>query len=102
VLAVLRGRAHAPDAADAAPAGHAAGRPSTMPAVRMDAAATVPSAKFINPVCGMAVDTAAPKHVERYDGIAYYFCCDGCLTTFRQDPAKYAAIHRASMATVSA
>ena len=97
VLAVLRGRAQASDARDAAPAGHAAGRPSTTPTLRMDAAATAPSAKFVNPVCGMAVDTTAPKHVERYEGIAYYFCCDGCLTTFRQDPAKYAAIHRASM-----
>ena len=68
--------------------------------MRMDAIATAPPAKFVNPVCGMVVDTTAPKHVERYEGIAYYFCCDGCLTTFRQDPAKYAAIHRASTATV--
>jgi YHS domain-containing protein len=43
----------------------------------------------------MGVDTAAPKHVETYEGVAYYFCCDGCWTTFRQAPAKYAAIHRA-------
>jgi xanthine dehydrogenase accessory factor len=55
-----------------------------------------PKAKFINPVCGMAVDTAAPKHVEQFEGVAYYFCCDGCLATFRQDPSKYAAIHRAA------
>ena len=53
-------------------------------------------AKFINPVCGMAIDTAAPKHVETYEGVAYYFCCDGCWTTFRQEPAKYAAIHRSA------
>ena len=46
--------------------------------------------KFINPVCGMAVDIATAKHVETLNGVDYYFCCDGCLTTFRQDPAKYA------------
>jgi len=53
-------------------------------------------AKFVDPVCGMAVDTAAPKHVEQFGGVAYYFCCYGCLATFRQDPSKYAAIHRAA------
>ena len=46
--------------------------------------------KFINPVCGMAVDIATAKHVETLNGVDYYFCCDGCLTTFRQNPAKYA------------
>jgi xanthine dehydrogenase accessory factor len=64
--------------------------------------AAAPSAKFINPVCGIAVDIAAPKHIERHEGVAYYFCCDCCLTTFRQDPAKYAAIHRLSAGAVSA
>lgn len=82
VLALLRGRAQQVPAP--APIAH--------PAV----AAATPAAKFINPVCGMAVDIAAPKHIEKYEGVAYYFCCDGCLTTFRQDPAKYAAIHRAA------
>jgi xanthine dehydrogenase accessory factor len=48
--------------------------------------------KFINPVCGMAVDIATAKHVETLNGVNYYFCCDGCLTTFRQDPAKYALV----------
>ena len=56
--------------------------------------------KFVDPVCGMAVDTVAPKHVEEYDGVAYYFCCGGCRTTFLQEPAKYAAIHRSSLAGV--
>jgi len=58
--------------------------------------------KFVNPVCGMAVGTANPMHLETYEGVAYYFCCDGCWTTFRQDPAKYAAIHHAFIASVSA
>jgi len=52
-------------------------------------AATV-GKKFINPVCGMAIDIATAKHVETLNGVDYYFCCDGCLTTFRQNPAKYA------------
>lgn len=87
VLAALRGRA--PETAAAQP-----------PAPAADAAAAAP--KFINPVCGIAVDTAAPKHIEQYDGTAYYFCCDCCLTTFRTDPAKYAAIHRTAAGTVAA
>jgi len=102
VLAVLRGRAQASDVGNAPPAGHPEQTPSVAAISRAEVTVAAPSTKFINPVCGMAVDTMAPKHVERYEGIAYYFCCDGCLTTFRQEPAKYAAIHRASMATVSA
>ena len=69
VLALLRGRAKAP-----------------------------PEAKFINPVCGMAVSIANPLHIEVFEGVSYYFCCDGCRTTFQQDPAKYAAIHLAAAA----
>jgi xanthine dehydrogenase accessory factor len=58
-------------------------------------------AKFINPVCGMAVSTANPMHIEVYEGVSYYFCCDGCRTTFRQEPAKYAAIHHAAKAAAA-
>jgi len=58
-------------------------------------------AKFINPVCGMAVSTANPMHVEIYAGVSYYFCCDGCRTTFQKDPAKYAAIHHAAKAAAA-
>lgn len=59
-------------------------------------------AKFINPACGMAVSTANPMHIEKYEGVSYYFCCDGCRTTFQQDPAKYAAIHHASKGRITA
>ena len=83
VLALLRGRAEA--------FGAIARTPEARPAEL-----ATPDGKFINPVCGIAVDTASPKHVEHYEGVAYYFCCDGCLTTFRANPAKYAAIHLAS------
>jgi xanthine dehydrogenase accessory factor len=70
VMAYQRGRAERP--ASAQPVVAKAGR------------------NFINPVCGMAVDIATAKHVETLNGVDYYFCCDGCLTTFRQNPAKYA------------
>jgi len=62
-----------------------AGRPADVQPVAAKA-----GNKFINPVCGMAVDIATAKHVETLNGVDYYFCCDGCLTTFRQNPAKYA------------
>ena len=37
-----------------------------------------PKVTFVNPVCGVAVSTTAPVHVETYEGEAFYFCCDGC------------------------
>jgi xanthine dehydrogenase accessory factor len=49
--------------------------------------------KFVNPVCGRAVDPANSRHVEEYQGTPYYFCCDGCWNSFRDNPAKYASIH---------
>ena len=83
VLALLRGR-EAEGAAVAVPEEAGAG----------------PGA-FVDPVCGMvvAVDAATPS--ETYEGVSYYFCCGGCRTTFRGDPAKYAAVHRASMASAA-
>jgi xanthine dehydrogenase accessory factor len=68
---------------------HGARKPLPLPAI-----APLPG-QFINPVCGMAVQMASATHVETYEGQAYYFCCDGCWVTFRQDPAKYAAPHHA-------
>jgi len=78
VLAVLRGRAKLP--------------------LREVGAGGAAQGKFVNPVCGAPIDMATAIHVERHDGIDYYFCCDGCWTMFMQEPAKYAAIHRASTA----
>jgi xanthine dehydrogenase accessory factor len=79
VLAWLRGRDGVP-----APALHRLPTP------------TAAEGQFINPVCGMAVSTSNALHTEAYEGVAYYFCCDGCWTTFKQDPAKYAAIHQST------
>jgi xanthine dehydrogenase accessory factor len=51
---------------------------------------------FINPVCGTAVVISEAMHVERYAGRNYYFCCDGCWNTFRQDPDRFAAVRQSS------
>ncbi len=51
---------------------------------------------FINPVCGKAIPREGARHVEEFDNTSFYFCCDGCWTTFREDPAKYAALYKNS------
>jgi len=100
VLAFLRGRSL--ERTDVHVHGNERSARDTPPAPPpTTAGAAAAGDKFVNPVCGVAVSTANPKHVETYEGVAYYFCCDGCWTTFRQDPAKYAAIHHASVATLS-
>jgi xanthine dehydrogenase accessory factor len=96
VLALLRGRSQQPVIPQAQPvATDAPGLTPQPSSLRPKPDAAASGAPVVNPVCGMAVDTATPKHIEEYEGVAYYFCCDACLATFRQDPAKYAAIHRA-------
>ncbi len=45
---------------------------------------------FINPVCNVPVEKATAKHVLEYEGMNYYFCCDGCKATFEKEPEKYA------------
>jgi len=101
VLAFLRGRSEArANVQEKVTEGSAH---DARPANSLTAAGATPmEGKFVNPVCGMAVGIANPMHIEAYEGVAYYFCCDGCWTTFRQDPAKYAAIHHAFIASVSA
>ncbi|SDH23119.1 XdhC family protein [Paraburkholderia phenazinium] len=47
------------------------------------------SARYVNPVCGMAVEIASAKHVIEWGGQRVYFCCDGCKTEFERDPEKY-------------
>jgi len=103
VMAFLRGRAQLPAIQEARPgAVEAPAMAPRPPGPQLQADAAAPGVKFVNPVCGMAVDTAAPKHIEQYEGVAFYFCCDCCLTTFRQDPVKYAAIHRGASGRAAA
>ena len=93
VLALLRGRGQL---------SVSAAQDASQPSARTSPAAAAVEGKFINPVCGMAVSTSNPLHIEKYEGVSYYFCCDGCRTTFLQDPAKYAGIRKASMGGVLA
>jgi xanthine dehydrogenase accessory factor len=103
VLALLRGRDQVLASAGQVQQEIAkgAGQVGRQPDARIAPAAAATEGKFINPVCGMAVSIANPMHIENYEGVSYYFCCDGCRTTFQKDPAKYAAIHRASTGGVS-
>jgi Cu+-exporting ATPase len=48
------------------------------------------AAQATDPVCGMQVATASPRHVD-HDGTRYWFCCDGCRDKFRADPGRYLA-----------
>ncbi len=94
VLASLRGRPAEQKAAETA------SKDSGRTISRTEPAAVPAQASFINPVCGAAVSTDHALHVENYAGVAYYFCCDACWTTFRKEPEKYAALHRASLGAV--
>jgi xanthine dehydrogenase accessory factor len=91
VLAILRGRGEPLENV---------GKDASNPNSRGSRGASAVEGKFINPVCGMAVSTVNPLHIEVYENVSYYFCCEGCRTTFLKEPAKYAAIHRAAVARV--
>lgn len=47
---------------------------------------------YIDPVCGMKV-TANPQRSVEFAGTNYYFCCQGCMTKFSVEPAKYLQRH---------
>ncbi len=88
VLASLRGRGEPVEHKAAAGAGPEPGSASA-------------AGIFINPVCGVAVSRANALHVENFAGVSYYFCCDGCWTTFLKDPGKYAVIQQTSADAMS-
>ena len=48
-----------------------------------------PAGTAIDPVCGMTVDPAKTPHRIEHEGISYFFCCGGCATKFKADPAVY-------------
>lgn len=58
-------------------------------AIQMGSESMKPPA--IDPVCGMTVDPAKGVSVE-FEGTKTYFCCPGCATKFRADPARYLKI----------
>ena len=43
-----------------------------------------------DPVCGMQVDEKKATAKSQYNGQTYYFCCNGCKSTFEKDAAKHA------------
>ncbi len=43
---------------------------------------------MLDPVCGMSVDAGSELHYT-YQGKEYYFCSEGCLASFKEDPEKY-------------
>ncbi len=49
-----------------------------------------PQQQYIDPVCGMTVTDLSKPHTE-YSGQLYYFCCQGCLNKFQQNPQQYLA-----------
>ncbi|MBI3530588.1 MAG: XdhC family protein [Betaproteobacteria bacterium] len=104
VLALLRGRGQVPVNAGQVQqeAAEGAGQDRSQQNSRTAPGTAAVEGTVINPVCGLAVSTANPMHIEKYAGVSYYFCCDGCRTTFQKDPAKYAAIYHASMGRVLA
>jgi len=104
VLALLRGRSQVAVNAGQVPKEmpEAGALDVSEPNPRTAARTAAAEGKFVNPVCGMAVSMANPMHIEKYADVSYYFCCDGCRTTFLQDPAKYAAIYHASIGGVAA
>ncbi|MBB5047389.1 Cu+-exporting ATPase [Rhodopseudomonas rhenobacensis] len=59
------------------------------------------SAKAIDPVCGMSVDTTAGKPTFDYHGATYHFCCNGCRSKFAADPESYLAKSRDKAAASS-
>jgi Cu+-exporting ATPase len=53
-----------------------------------DASRNSSTVDLLDPVCGMRVPKDAPLQAQ-HDGVAYGFCCAGCLHEFRVDPARF-------------
>ena len=43
----------------------------------------------IDPVCGMEVDPHTAAGSFEFQGKIYYFCSQGCLEDFREDPESF-------------
>lgn len=48
-----------------------------------------------DPVCGMEVDEKKATATVTHKGTTYYFCSQGCKTTFQKAPEKYAESQKA-------
>jgi YHS domain-containing protein len=54
-------------------------------------ASQLPQDSALDPVCGMMVKKATAKYTYDYKGTTYYFCSEGCKTSFAKEPEKYLA-----------
>ena len=52
--------------------------------------AVADGSETVDPVCGMTVDPAAAASAD-YAGRTYWFCSDGCRTSFLAEPARHPA-----------
>jgi Cu+-exporting ATPase len=43
----------------------------------------------IDPTCGMKVKTKDAKFKLEYEGKTYYFCSEGCMKKFKENPEEY-------------
>jgi YHS domain-containing protein len=43
----------------------------------------------IDPVCKMEVDTDTAEFTAEYQGTTYYFCSQGCMVDFQEEPETY-------------
>jgi len=43
-----------------------------------------------DPVCGMTVDESKTKFASEHEGVKFYFCSEGCKSSFEKQPHKYA------------
>jgi YHS domain-containing protein len=44
----------------------------------------------IDPVCGMQVDPCKTDLTAEYGDKCFYFCAEGCLNSFKDNPEKFA------------
>jgi YHS domain-containing protein len=42
-----------------------------------------------DPICGMTVDEGKALYRSEYEGRTFYFCSQGCKSTFDKDPRRY-------------
>ena len=48
-------------------------------------------ANVMDPVCGMAIDSASAEEWITVEGQVYYFCSAACRATFEANPERYVA-----------
>lgn len=49
--------------------------------------------RFRDPVCGMEIRWEEAVDYEVVGPLVVYFCCTGCATRFREDPAQHVDVH---------